>query len=64
MVPSFYIELDQMPLTPNGKLDRKALPKPVRVSASANIRPSDRDRVGLGRSLAGSARIGTGRGRR
>ncbi|MCY7858964.1 non-ribosomal peptide synthetase [Bacillus sonorensis] len=40
MVPSFYIELDQMPLTPNGKLDRKALPKPVRVSASANIRPA------------------------
>ena len=39
MIPAAYICMDAMPLTPNGKVDRKALPLPQLTSAAEYVEP-------------------------
>ena len=41
MVPNIYIQLDKMPLTPGGKIDRRALPEPE--NKTGNIVPPRND---------------------
>lgn len=46
MVPDTYIQLDVMPLTPNGKVNRRGLPQPVIRSAAEYVEPqTDAERV-------------------
>jgi amino acid adenylation domain-containing protein len=39
MIPSYFTRLDKMPLTPSGKIDRKALPKPEIESGKEIMAP-------------------------
>ncbi|MGD2084798.1 MAG: amino acid adenylation domain-containing protein [Candidatus Aminicenantes bacterium] len=39
MIPSYFMMLDRMPLTPNGKINRKVLPEPVISTVEGVVAP-------------------------
>ncbi|HLP47901.1 MAG TPA: amino acid adenylation domain-containing protein, partial [Candidatus Kapabacteria bacterium] len=41
MLPSHFIAIDQVPVTPNGKLDRKALPVPELLAEKSYVGPGN-----------------------
>ncbi|MCU0287025.1 MAG: amino acid adenylation domain-containing protein [Acidobacteria bacterium] len=41
MIPSYFLHLEKIPLTPNGKIDRKALPKPGLKAGDIYTAPRD-----------------------
>jgi amino acid adenylation domain-containing protein/FkbM family methyltransferase len=41
MIPSYFVQLQEIPLTPNGKIDRNALPEPVIEAGADHAAPSD-----------------------
>jgi amino acid adenylation domain-containing protein len=63
MVPSAFVALDRFPLTPNGKIDRAALPAPGReqTAVGAYVAPStasERLVAELWREVLGADRVG------
>jgi amino acid adenylation domain-containing protein len=50
MIPSYFVPLENIPLTPNGKIDRKALPEPDRKKTTTGYTAP---RTGTEKILAG-----------
>ncbi|WP_081612036.1 non-ribosomal peptide synthetase [Janthinobacterium sp. CG3] len=64
MIPSAFVPLPQMPLTPNGKIDRKALPAPqgaALASAAQYLAPAsatEKQVAAIWRTVLGVERVG------
>ncbi|MDO3410236.1 amino acid adenylation domain-containing protein [Saccharibacillus sp. CPCC 101409] len=66
MVPSYFVRLEVMPLTPNGKIDRRALPEPQpgeAVSGAEYAAPATETEIRIAevwQAVLGAGRIGRG----
>ena len=64
MIPSAFVVLDAMPLSPNGKVDRKVLPAPERSLLAAVYRapqtPTEEVVAALWEAVLGGERVGSG----
>jgi len=61
MVPDNFVELEKLPLTSNGKVDREALPKPEGTEAPVDLLPRDEVELklaGIWEELLGISQIG------
>ena len=61
MVPTYWLALDQLPVTANGKLDRKALPLPEAAPQQTYVAPQDelqRLLAGIWQDVLGLAQVG------
>lgn len=53
MLPSYFIKIDQIPLRPNGKMDRKALPAPqIESYQTEYVAPTDETETALCEAFA------------
>ncbi len=43
MVPTAYLQLEAMPMTPNGKIDRKVLPEPPLMQMTEYVKPETKE---------------------
>ncbi len=62
MIPSFFIEIDALPYTPNGKIDRRALPHPNenKNDSTADVAQTEQQSIlcRLFEELTGAQRVG------